>query len=150
VTVVLGAAPYHLNRVMRPVRDRGELVLAGVRIRDARTAKEAEMAEEAPLLDTIADMTAASLERCDLDPRDLMLVRIAALAAAGAPPASYLVNAGTASDVGITIEDVQGVLVAIAPIVGTARAVTAAGNIAAALGFAIAAIEAEIEAELGT
>ena len=107
------------------------------------------MAQETPLLDTIAEMTAASLERCGLDPRDLMLARIAALAAADAPPASYLVNAGAASEVGITIEDVQGVLVAIAPIIGTARAVSAAGNIAAALGLAIAAIEAEIEAELG-
>ena len=92
------------------------------------------MAQETPLLDTIAEMTAASLERCGLDPRDLMLARIAALAAADAPPASYLVNAGAAREVGITIEDVQGVLVAIAPIIGTARAVSAAGNIAAALG----------------
>jgi Na+/H+-dicarboxylate symporter len=106
------------------------------------------MAEDTPLLDTFALMTAASLERCNLEPRELMLARIAALAAAGAPPASYLVNAGTASDVGITFEDVQGVLVAIAPIVGTARTLSAAGNIARALGFAIAAIEAEIEARL--
>lgn len=106
------------------------------------------MADETPLLDTFAAMTAASLERCNLEPRELMLVRIAALAAAGAPPASYLVNAGTASDVGITLEDVQGVLVAIAPIVGTARTVSAAGNIARVLGFAIAAVEAELETEL--
>jgi len=46
------------------------------------------------------------------------------------------------------LEDVQGVLVAIAPIVGTARTVVAAGNITRALGFAIAAIDAELEAEL--
>ena len=78
-----------------------------------------------------------------------MLARIAALAAVGAPPASYLVNAGTAVDAGITLEDVQGVLIAVAPIVGTARVVTAAGNLARALGFAIEAlaIEAELEAE---
>ena len=76
-----------------------------------------------------------------------MLARIAALAAVGAPPASYLVNAGTAVDVGITLEDVQGVLIAVAPIVGTARVVSAAGNIARALGIAVAAIEAELEAE---
>ncbi len=49
---------------------------------------------------------------------------------------------------GITVDDVQDVLVAIAPIVGTARTVLAAGNIARALGFAIAAVEAELEAEL--
>ena len=106
------------------------------------------MADETPVLDTIAAMTAASIENCSLEPRELMLARIAALAAAGAPPISYLVNAGTASDAGVTLDDVQGVLVAIAPIVGTARTISAAGNIARALGFAIAAVEAELEAEL--
>jgi hypothetical protein len=106
------------------------------------------MPGDTPVLDTLAVMTAASLESCDLDPREFMMARIAALVAADAPPASYLVNAGTAGDVGITLEDVQGVLIAVAPIVGTARVVTAAGNIARAFGFAIAAIEAEFEAEL--
>jgi hypothetical protein len=105
------------------------------------------MPDDTPLLDTLAAMTAASVMECDLEPRELMLARIAALAAVGAPPASYLANAGTASDVGVTLEDVQGVLIAVAPIIGTARAVSAAGNIARALGFAIAAIEAELEAE---
>ena len=107
------------------------------------------MADDTPLLDTLAVMTAASLENCNLEPRELMLVRIAALASAGAPPASYLVNAGTAIDLGITLDDVQGVLVAIAPIVGSARTVSAASNVAQALGFAIAALEAEFEAEAG-
>ena len=106
------------------------------------------MADDTPLLDTLAEMTAASLENCSLEPRELMLARIAALAAVDAPPLSYLVNAGTAVDAGVTLTDVQGVLVAIAPIVGTARTVSAAGNVARALGFAIAAVEAELEAEL--
>jgi hypothetical protein len=106
------------------------------------------MSDDSPLLDTLAMMTAASLETCDLEPRELMLVRIAALAAVDAPPASYLANAGTASDVGITLEDVQGVLIAVAPVIGSPRTVSAAGNIARALGFAIAVIEAELEAEL--
>ena len=94
-------------------------------------------------------MTAASVDACNLEARELMLARIAALAAVGAPPASYLVNAGTAVDAGVTLEDVQGVLIAVAPIVGTARVVSAASNLAAALGFAIEAmaIEAELEAE---
>jgi hypothetical protein len=105
------------------------------------------MAEDTPVLDTVAAITAASLERCDLDQRELMLARIAALTAVDAPPASYLLNVGTASDVGITLEDVQGVLVAVAPIVGTARTTSAAANIARALGFAVAVAEAEIEAE---
>lgn len=105
------------------------------------------MADDTPVLDTLAAITMASLENCDLDPRDLMMARIAALVAVGAPSASYLLNAGTASDVGVTLDDVQGILVAVAPIVGTPRVVEAAGNIAEALGFAIAAIEAELEAE---
>ena len=105
------------------------------------------MSEDRPLLDTLAAMTLASIESCDLDPRELMLARIAALAAVGAPPASYLLNAGTAMDVGITLEDVQGVLIAVAPIIGTPRTVAAAGNVARALGFAIAAIDADLEAE---
>ena len=96
------------------------------------------MPEDTPVLDTLADMTAASIERSNLDGREHMIARLAALVAVGAPPASYLINAGTASDVGITLEDVQGVLVAVAPIVGTTRVVSAGGNIARALGFAIA------------
>jgi len=60
----------------------------------------------------------------------------------------YLANAGTAVEVGITLEDVQSTLVAVAPIIGGPRSVQAAGNIARALGFAIAAVEAELDAEL--
>lgn len=99
-------------------------------------------ATDTPVLDTIAGITAASLENCELSARELMMARIAALVAVGAPPASYLLNAGTAADVGITLDDVEGILVAVAPIVGTPRVTTAAGNMARALGFAVAAIEA--------
>ena len=109
----------------------------------------ADDTEDRPVLDTLAAMTAASVEECNLDARELMLARLAALVAVDAPPISYLLNAGTASDVGVTLEDVQGILVAVAPIVGTARIMTAAGNITAALGFAIAVAEAELESEAG-
>jgi alkylhydroperoxidase/carboxymuconolactone decarboxylase family protein YurZ len=105
-----------------------------------------ETDEDMPVLSTITAMTAVSLEECDLEPRDTMLARVAALAAVGAPPASYHLNAGAAADVGVTIEDVQGILVAVAPIIGTARTMMAAGNITEALGFAIAVMEAELEA----
>ena len=102
------------------------------------------MAGETPVLDTLADMTAASLARSSLDPRELMLVRIAALIAVDAPPASYLANAGAAQDFGLTAEDLQGVMIAVAPVVGTPRVVAAAGNILRALGFAIAAAESDM------
>jgi hypothetical protein len=106
------------------------------------------MPEDTPVLNTLADMTAASLERSTLEPREHMIARIAALVAQDATPASYLINAGTAADVGLTLEDAQGILIAVAPIVGTSRVVSAAQNIAQALGFAIAVLEAALEAQL--
>jgi len=90
-------------------------------------------------------MTSASLERANLVDRELMLVRLAALAAVDAPASSYLLNLGAAVDVGLTLEDVQGVLIAIAPIVGSPKVVTAAGTIAAALGIALAIDDALTE-----
>ncbi|MGI9195971.1 MAG: carboxymuconolactone decarboxylase family protein [Candidatus Nanopelagicales bacterium] len=96
---------------------------------------------EAPVLETLAEMNAASLARVELDPAVLLLVRISALVAADAPVASYLMHVGAALDNGVTLADVQDVLVAVAPIVGTAKVITAAGNIAEALGVAIAVAE---------
>ena len=101
-------------------------------------------ATETPVLDTLADITAISLERCALPPRELMLARIAALIAVDAPPASYLANAGAAADSGITGDDIQAIMIGIAPVVGTTKVVASAGNIFRALGFAIMAAEAEM------
>ena len=106
------------------------------------------MTEGTPVLDVLVAMTAVSVEGANLEPRDHMIARIAALAAVGAPAASYLLNAGTAAEAGITLDDVQGILIAVAPVIGTPRVVAAAGNITRALGFAVAVAEAEIEAEL--
>jgi 4-carboxymuconolactone decarboxylase len=93
-------------------------------------------ATEAPVLDLLKTMTADSIEASTLDKETLMLVRIAALVAVDAPPSSYLLNIGAAGDVGIDADQVQGVIAAVAPIVGTARIASAAGNIGRALGFA--------------
>ena len=104
------------------------------------------MTDERPLLDTIADMTAASVARVALEDRELMLVRIAGLIAVDAPPASYLLNLLPAADSGLSLEDVQSILVALAPIIGGPRAIDAAATIAAALGYAVA-IEDALEEE---
>jgi 4-carboxymuconolactone decarboxylase len=98
-----------------------------------------------PVLDLLEGMTAASLEASSLDPETLMLVRIAALASVDAPPASYLLNLGAASEIGIDEEQVRGVLTAIAPIVGTARVASATGKIVRALAFAIEVAELDEE-----
>src|SRR5271167_3175192 len=101
--------------------------------------------EDGPVLQTLGAMTAASLERCNLAPDALLLVRLAALAAVDARPVSYLLHIGPAAEAGITIEDAQNVLVAVAPIIGTARVMSAAINIAEALEMAIAVIEDDSE-----
>ena len=103
------------------------------------------MPEDRPLLETLLAMTAASVERANLVDRELMLVRLAALAAVDAPASSYLLNLGAAADVGLTVQDVQGVLIAIAPIVGSPKVLEAAGTIAAALGIALAIDDALAE-----
>jgi len=103
------------------------------------------MADETPVLDTLADMTAASLARNTLAPRELMLVRIAALVAVDAAPASYLMNAEAAQEMGVTADDIQGVMIGIAPVVGAPRVVSAAGKILRALGLAIAVAESELD-----
>ena len=92
-------------------------------------------ATDAPVFDLLKTMTAESIEASTLDDETLMLVRIAALVAVDAPPASYLLNIGAAGDVGIDADQVQGVLAAVAPIVGTARIASAAGKMMRALGL---------------
>jgi len=86
----------------------------------------------------LADMTAISIERADLDPKTLMMIRLAALVAIGAPPLSYLLNLETADAVGVTKQQAEAVLIAIAPIVGTTRVVAAAGGLVEGLGLELA------------
>jgi alkylhydroperoxidase/carboxymuconolactone decarboxylase family protein YurZ len=95
------------------------------------------MTAATPVLDTLTDVTAASVEHNSLAPRELMLARMAALIAVDAPPASYLANARAAVDSGVTADDIQGVMIAVAPVVGTARVVSAGGKILRSLGLAI-------------
>ena len=100
-----------------------------------------------PVLDTLAAMTAESLARCGLDENTLLVARIAALVAVDAPAASYLMHVGAAVDAGVTIEQIQDILVAVAPVVGTPRTLSAAARITEALGITVIALEAELEAE---
>lgn len=102
---------------------------------------------ETPVLDTLVAMTAESIARCGLDANSLVAARIAALIAVDAPAASYLAHIGSGMDAGVTAEQVQDILVAAAPIVGTPRTTAAALKITEALGIVIVALEAELEAE---
>jgi 4-carboxymuconolactone decarboxylase len=75
-----------------------------------------------------------------LDPMTHALVRIAALVSAGAPPASYVWQVNVALESGVQPEDIVGVLVALAPTIGTAKVVAAAPELARALCLEVKAV----------
>jgi hypothetical protein len=105
----------------------------------------ADQADETPVLDLLTQFAADSLKASGLDNPTLMRVRIAALVASDAPPASYVLNLGAASQVGLEVQDVRAILLAIAPIVGTTRVMAVLGNIRRGLRLELELLEAELE-----
>jgi len=90
------------------------------------------------------DLLAAGLEvraefqaRSGLDARSYALVKLAAIMALDAPPASYLWQVANAIDAGATPEDLVGVLIAIAPQIGGPKLVAAAPELMVALGLSL-------------
>jgi hypothetical protein len=81
---------------------------------------------DAPVLEALIDINAVSLARAELDPATLLLVRIAALAAVDAPAASYLMHLRPMMESGVKVDQVQDVLVDVAPITGAPRVLSAA------------------------
>ncbi len=70
-----------------------------------------------------------------LDERSYGLVKIAALVALDAPPASYVWQVKTAMAAGASPKDILGVLMAIAPQVGGPRVMAAAPEIMLSMGL---------------
>jgi alkylhydroperoxidase/carboxymuconolactone decarboxylase family protein YurZ len=89
------------------------------------------------ILDTAIGMRELGREVTGLDARTYALVKIAALIALDAPPASYTWQIGNALDEGVTPEDILGVLRAVAFQVGGPKVVAAAPEIMLALGLAL-------------
>ncbi|MCM2580060.1 carboxymuconolactone decarboxylase family protein [Streptomyces meridianus] len=100
---------------------------------------------DAPVLETLAEMHLDTFERSGLDARTYFLVRLAALVAMEGAPASYIMALATAEESGATLDDIRGTLAAVAPIVGSARVVSAASNALRGLGIAEMAAERETE-----
>lgn len=98
-------------------------ILRRLSLRDDRYI-DALLAEE-------ASATAAS----ELDPRGHALVRVGALIAADAAPPSYMSAVEDALAAGSTHEEIVGTLIAVMPVVGVARVVSAAPNLGLALGY---------------
>jgi 4-carboxymuconolactone decarboxylase len=99
----------------------------------------------------IKDVLAMQLTNVDasgLDPKTHALVRLGALIALDASQSSFQWNAATALASGATVDEIVGVLIAVAQTVGLARVASAAPAVALALGYDIdAALEAHDESE---
>ena len=91
------------------------------------------------LIVSLADEDTSKRHGVRLDPRSEALVRIGALIALDAPPASFRCAVEEAERVGVRQEDLLAVLMAVAGIVGTPRIVSAAPRIALAAGYDVEA-----------
>ena len=92
-------------------------------------------AGDASILEQSIGLRELNRESSGLDARTFALVKIAALVALDAPPASYAWQVGNAVAEGVTPEEILGVLRAVAPQVGGPRVVAAAPEIMVALGL---------------
>jgi alkylhydroperoxidase/carboxymuconolactone decarboxylase family protein YurZ len=81
---------------------------------------------QASALETLAQMQVGTLERSRLDEETYLLVRLAALVATDAAPVSYRAHLGAA---GLSTSETLAVLVAITPVVGSARVLSAASKL---------------------
>lgn len=89
------------------------------------------------MLETAVGLREQNREGSGLDGRTFALVKIAALIALDAPPASYAWQVANALQEGVTSEDIIGVLRAVAPQVGGPRVIAAAPEIMVALGLSL-------------
>jgi 4-carboxymuconolactone decarboxylase len=87
------------------------------------------------MLEKAIGLRELNLEGSGLDNRSFALVKIAALIALDAPPASYAWQIGNAVAEGVTPEEILGVLRAVAPQVGGPKVIAAAPEIMLALGL---------------
>lgn len=116
--------------------------MSGNATRDHEATLQGLATNDRTLITSLLEMQLENIAASGLDPRTHALVRLAALVAIDAPPASFIWNVEIALESGVKPEEMIGVLVALAPTVGFARIVAAAPELALALGIDIEALEA--------
>lgn len=106
-----------------------------------RTLRRLAMNEDR-LLDSMLASQQANLEVSGLDPRTHALVRLGALLALDVAPASLRTYVDEALGAGTTEEEIVGALVAVTPVIGSARAVMRVPTLALAIDYDVdAALE---------
>jgi 4-carboxymuconolactone decarboxylase len=91
-----------------------------------------------------------SATRSGLDARSHALARIGALIAMNAAPPSYMSAVEAAEEAGASREEIVGTLIAVLPVVGVARVVSAAPNLGLAIGYDVGDALEALEADQAT
>ena len=116
---------------MRAPVDEYKLTLRRLALRDDR------------YIDALLSEEQANVTLAGIDARSHALARVAALIAMDAAPPSYMSAVEAGLNAGASEDEIVGTLIAVLPIVGAARVVAAAPNLALALGYDVAeALEA--------
>ena len=95
---------------------------------DSTDALSAIACGDAAVLEALTETSLNTLEQSGLDLKTYTMIRIAALVAADAAPVSYAITVEDAMDV-LEPEDIESVLVALAPVVGSVAIAAASSNI---------------------
>jgi alkylhydroperoxidase/carboxymuconolactone decarboxylase family protein YurZ len=94
-------------------------------------------------VDSVLGMGRDTVRVSGLDPKTHALVRLGAALAIDAAPSSYQSGVEVALAAGASLDEIVGTLIAVAPAVGLARVVSAAPELALAIGYDVdAALEA--------
>jgi 4-carboxymuconolactone decarboxylase len=86
-------------------------------------------------IDALLSEERANATLSGIDAKSHALLRIAALIALDAAPPSYMNAVEAGLEAGACYDEIVGTLIAVIPIVGVARVVSAAPNLALALGY---------------
>ena len=103
--------------------DHYKLILRRLALRDDR------------YIDTLLRAECSDAALAGIDSRSHALLRIAALIAVDATPPSYMSAVEAGLEAGASYDEIVGTLIAVMPIVGVARVVSAAPNLGLALGY---------------
>jgi 4-carboxymuconolactone decarboxylase len=98
-------------------------------------------------IESVLAMPIRSGEPSELQPRTHALVRLGAVVAIGAGPVSYHWAVGAALAAGATTDDIVGTLVAVAPISGLARVLSATPEVALSIGYDIDAAFEQLDGD---
>jgi 4-carboxymuconolactone decarboxylase len=112
--------------------------LMGERVRFQETLRRLAMIDEGFVEDQ-AGLRLGTAAASALDPKTAALLQLAASVALGSPAVCLEWSAGRALAAGASEDEIADVLLAIAPVAGLGRVVSAAPDVATALGYDITA-----------